>query len=307
MSRLRLVFSEAVRSVTANVSTTFAATVTVLIGMFLVGVLIAFSSYARSWSNHTKEQLLVKVYFCVPATCSGRDATIKQVNEFGSRLRTNPLVRSFQFVSKEKGLKRIEKTHPELVQNLPANPLPYAFDVKPVSGDVTERLASSLYPFPSGVEKVCPPPPGVKLHYGKEDCGRKATRTVLRVARVIESISGVGIALLLVAAMLLIANTIRLSIFSRRREIEVMKLVGASNWFVRGPFVLEGLICGLVGSLAAIVLLILGKELVLGNRWFDDPDVHALPFALNALIVIGIGLLLGAAGSGLTLRRFLRV
>ena len=62
---------------------------------------------------------------------------------------------------------------------------------------------------------------------------------------------------------MLIANTIRLSIFARRREIEVMKLVGASNWFVRGPFVLEGIICGLVGSVLAVLLLVLGKELAL--------------------------------------------
>jgi cell division transport system permease protein len=201
----------------------------------------------------------------------------------------------------------MEKTHPELVQNLPGNPLPFAFDVKPVTGDATERLASSLYPFAPGVEKVCPPPPGVKLSYGTEDCGRKATRKILSVARVIESISGVAILLLLAAATLLIANTIRLSIFARRREIEVMKLVGASNWFVRGPFVLEGVICGLVGSLAAIILLIVGKELVLSDWWFSQSDVHALPFVLNALIVIALGLMLGAAGSALTMRRFLRV
>ena len=65
--------------------------------------------------------------------------------------------------------------------------------------------------------------------------------------------------MLLVASTLLIANTIRLSIFSRRREIEVMKLVGATNWFVRGPFMVEGLICGLIGSVAAILMLVIGK------------------------------------------------
>ena len=79
--------------------------------------------------------------------------------------------------------------------------------------------------------------------------------------------------------MILIANTIRLSIFSRRREIEVMKLVGATNWFVRGPFMLEGLLCGLVGSIAAVVLLLLGKEValpaILGHIDTTD-DVKAL-------------------------------
>ena len=113
------------------------------------------------------------------------------------------------------------------------------------------------------------------------------------------------------AATLLIANTIRLSIFARRREIEVMKLVGATNWFIRGPFVLEGLVCGFVGSVFAVILLVLGKTIalpaILGHIGGNNSDIHALPFGLNALLIIGCGLLLGAMGSGLTLRRFLQV
>ena len=115
---------------------------------------------------------------------------------------------------------------------------------------------------------------------------------------------------LLAASVLLIANTIRLSIFSRRREIEVMKLVGATNWFVRGPFMVEGLLCGLVGALAAIVLLLIGKEValpsILGQIDSSD-DVRALGFTLIALILLGVGLAVGALGSGLTLRRYLKV
>ena len=120
----------------------------------------------------------------------------------------------------------------------------------------------------------------------------------------------VAVILLVTASTLLIANTIRLSIFSRRREIEVMKLVGATNWFVRGPFMLEGLLCGLGGSLLAVVLLVVGKEVALPSilpHLNGGSGVHALPFALNALALVAAGLLLGAAGSGLTLRRFLQV
>jgi cell division transport system permease protein len=122
----------------------------------------------------------------------------------------------------------------------------------------------------------------------------------------------VAVLILLAASVLLIANTIRLSIFSRRREIEVMKLVGATNWFVRGPFMLEGLLCGAAGALIAVVLLFLGRELALPAIFSDtideaSSDVRAWSFELIAGILVAAGLLIGALGSGITLRRFLRI
>ena len=86
---------------------------------------------------------------------------------------------------------------------------------------------------------------------------------MLQVAHVIEVIFTIATVILLVAATMLIANTIRLAIFSRRREIEVMKLVGATNWFIRGPFMIEGLLVGLGGAALAVFFLILGKEIAL--------------------------------------------
>jgi len=141
--------------------------------------------------------------------------------------------------------------------------------------------------------------------------GSTITKHVLTVAKVISLVFLIAVILLVIAATLLIANTIRLSIFARRREIEVMKLVGATNWFIRGPFVLEGLVCGVVGSVLAVILLVLGKAIalpaVLGHLGGGNSDIHALPFSLNALLIVTAGLLLGAMGSGLTLRRFLQV
>ncbi len=142
----------------------------------------------------------------------------------------------------------------------------------------------------------------------KVDNGGNTSKRVLRVGGVISIVFLVGVILLVIASTMLIANTIRLSIFSRRREIEVMKLVGATNWFVRGPFMVEGLICGLGGSIAAVLLLIAGKAIVLPSIGIGhSKDAHAMAFELNALILIGIGLALGVSGTGLTLRRFLQV
>jgi cell division transport system permease protein len=293
--KLRVVVSEAWRSLAANLSTTVAATMTVLIGMFLLGLFVALGTWVVSWSNHVKRELVVHVYFCTEVTC-GQEASTAEINQVAARLDADPHVKSFRFVPKSEGLVQMRKRTPDLVKGLSSNPLPNAEEVVPVKAEDVDAIAASFRPRPPGVEAV---------NYGK-----KRAHRILQVAKVIESVFLVAVLILLAASTLLIANTIRLSIFSRRREIEVMKLVGATNWFVRGPFMLEGLLCGLVGALSAIVLLVLGKEVavpsILGHL-DAGADVHALSFTLTAGIILATGLLLGAAGSGLTIRRFLRV
>jgi cell division transport system permease protein len=292
MLRFRLLLTEAVRSLGANVSTTVAATMTVLIGMFLLGFLIGLSTWAFSLSNHYKHELVVKVFF-------NRDANTAQINSVRANLESNPLVRlPVKFVSAQQGLASMEQKNPDLFKGnvLPYNPLGPALTVQPKRGEDTVKIANSLQPYPAGVHDV--------------NYGRKTAHKLLTAAKVIDVFFVLAVIVLLVSSTLLIGNTIRLAIFSRRREIEVMKLVGATNWFIRGPFMLEGLITGLVGSLAAIVLLVLGKELALPRimpHVIQASDIHALSFTLTALIVIGCGLVLGAAGSGLTIRRFLQV
>jgi cell division transport system permease protein len=291
-SRVRLLFSEAWSSITANVSTTFAATMTVLIGMFLLGVFIALGTWVLSWSDHVKKELQVKVYFAA-------GATQQQEAAVGERLRADKTrVKAVTFVSKEQAEKEMRAKFPELYRTpLPSNPLPDAWIVTPLRGEYTPDIGRAVqkarYP---GVNDV--------------RWGSKTADRVLTIAEVIWIAFLVAVVLLVTASTLLIANTIRLSIFARRREIEVMKLVGATNWFVRGPFMLEGLLCGLGGALMAVILLVIGKEVALPSilpHIGGGSDVHALPFAFNALVLLGAGLLLGAAGSGLTLRRFLQV
>src|SRR5919109_256213 len=115
MTRVRLVVAEALRSIGANFSTTIAAALTVLIAMFLVGLLVGFFTYARSWSDQKKGELLVQVFFCTDLTCpkEGR-ATARQINAVRAKLEANPLVKDVRFVSKEEGLAEMRKRHPEL-------------------------------------------------------------------------------------------------------------------------------------------------------------------------------------------------
>jgi cell division transport system permease protein len=290
--RLRLLVSEAWRSLGANLSTTFAATMTVLIGMFLLGLFIALGSWTVSWSNHVKKQLVVKVYF-MPS------ATTQQKNNLARKLQQSRYVApgGVKYISKSEAFAQMKKRYPELVKNLTSNPLPDSLDVTPDKAEDVDLLYASM---------VTPKPPGV----GKVNDGKRISHRILQVAHVIEIVFTLATLILLVASILLISNTIRLSIFSRRREIEVMKLVGATNWFVRGPFMLEGLICGLLGSLLAVFFLVLGKAIALPSilpHLSGDADVRALSFPLTALILLAMGLGLGAIGSGLTIRRFLQV
>jgi len=265
----------------------------VLIGMFLLGLFIALFSWVNSWTDHVRKDVLVKVFFEQQP-----DASMAEMNAVRAKIESFPETKTVVFISKEEALQRMKTKYPELTRNLLDNPLPNAFEVTPNDADQVSALAAQLNPLPPGVEKV--------------DYAQKNTERILSVTNVIKYIFLLGSVILMIASTILIANTIRLSIFSRRREVEVMKLVGASNWFVRGPFMLEGMICGLIGAIAAIVLLILAKEVALPvieghSSTFSEEDVHALSFPVTALILLGVALAVGAAGSGITLRRFLRV
>jgi cell division transport system permease protein len=308
IARVKLIATEAVRSLGANLSTTFAAVTTVLIGMFMLGLVVGLGSWALSLSDHYKKQLVVKVYFCTRLMC-GHDAKKSQEDQVHNQLIAMHQVKTINFIPKEKALQIMRKQRPDLVNQVPGNPFPDSFDVFPKRGEQIDEITRQLDPLPPGVQQICPPAPGTKAAASAigQSCNR-ITHRVLSVARYLWIVVLIAFVVLLVSSTLLVANTIRLSIFARRREIEVMKLVGATNWFVRGPFMIEGLLAGLGGAVAAILLLVLGRTLFLGHViHLHETDVHAWPFGLHVLIVLGAGLLLGAAGSGLTIRRFLQV
>jgi cell division transport system permease protein len=293
MSRVRLLFSEAWSSIRMNLSTTFAATMTVLIGMCLLGLFIALGTWVLSWSGHVQRELQVHVYFAT-------GATPQQEQAVAAKLRHDPRVKQVVFKSKAEALKQMKKDFKDLATvPLPGNPLPDAYTVVPFKASATPLIGKEVRQAHwAGVDTV--------------NWGSATAKRVLTIAKVISLVFLIAVVMLVVASTLLIANTIRLSIFARRREIEVMKLVGATNWFIRGPFMLEGLLCGLLGSVLAVILLVLGKAVALPSilphiGGGTGSDVHALSFTLNAILLLAAGLLLGATGSAVTLRRFLQV
>jgi cell division transport system permease protein len=300
MSRFRLLVSEALNSIRANVSTTVAATMTVFIGMFLLGICIALGSWMVSWSNHTKKEIAVNAYLCTAETCS-KDVTSKEKNAIYARLdeiRKQGLIKTLTYIPKQVAYQEQSKKYPTMYQALGGdNPLPDEYKIIPTRGEDASKITRLLKNPPlKGVEKIT--------------YNEKVANRVIHVARVVEISFLVMVIILLVASTALIANTIRLSIFSRRREIEVMKLVGATNWFVRGPFMIEGLICGFGGALAAVILLSLIKTAAMPALHINlnaGSDVRAWPFVATSFLMILTGLVLGALGTGITLRRFLRI
>ncbi|HEV2592903.1 MAG TPA: permease-like cell division protein FtsX [Gaiellaceae bacterium] len=291
--RFKLLVSEAWRSLGANISTTVAATLTVLIGMFLLGLFIALGTWTLSWSNHVKQELVVKVFFVHNAPQSDVDTLARRLNQ-------SSLVKpgGVKYTSQNQGFVEMQKQYPQLAQSVPSNPLGARLDITPDKAEDVDALYKSILANgkPPGVDNVTD--------------GKQLSHRILKVAHAIEIVFTVATLVLIVASILLISNTIRLSIFSRRREIEVMKLVGATNWFVRGPFMLEGLITGFAGALLAIFFLVIGKAVALPSilpHLSSDPTVHAWAFPEVALVLLAMGLGLGAIGSGVTIRRFLQV
>jgi cell division transport system permease protein len=291
-TRFRFFVGEAVRSLRANLATTLAATVTVLIVMFFLGVFVALGSYLYAKVDQVRGETKVSVYL-------KDDVLNRQVGQLELRLRQNPDVKTVVYLSKAAALEKMKKQlgkDNNVFKQLPVNPLPASLEVHLHDPGQAKAVAATVRGRP-GVDSV---------NYG----GKTADR-VLRVGATIEAVVGGLILILAIAAVLLIANTIRLSIHSRRREIEVMKLVGATNWFVRLPFIIEGMLCGLVGAAVAIVLLY-ASYVGLLREWIQGSDlssnqVQAISFWLLGALLLVAGTSLGAVGSGLTLRRYLRV
>jgi cell division transport system permease protein len=283
------------QSVRNNVATTIAASVTVLIVTLLLGAFAYVSLVVRDQTQSVKDQVVVKAY--LPMGAQDEPNVLTKVHD---ELAQIPGVKTIDYVSPDDAKQQLSDEEQKQIDVLGYNPLPPAFELKLVDANRFEDVSAAALQVDE--VRAC----------GNDPCvtnGADKTKRVLHWVRVIQIVLAALMLLLGIAAIVLIANTIRLSIFSRRREIEVMKLVGATNWFVRVPFMLEGMLTGLVGSVGGVILLGLAYSALGG---FDNDltsPTSGYPGGVWALglTLAAFGLLLGAFGSGMTLRRFLRV
>ncbi len=292
MERFRFFFSEAFGSLRRNYFMTIAAVLTVLLSMTVLGVVLVFASNVDGLLRDLKGKVEITVYLLDTATPESIEALQTEIVSWDE-------VKDSKFISKEEALQILKedfKDHPEIVESLSGNPLPASFEISLKDPEQADVVASRFEGRPE-VEEV---------QYGKEIAER-----IFRVTNVARNIMLVFIVLLAVVGILLIGNTIRLSIFARRREVEIMKLVGATNWFIRWPFVIEGVAVGLLGAALAVLIVGLGSNFVLDkireSLVFMSVQFQSLALWQLAGILLLAGAVIGALGSGLGLRRFLKV
>jgi cell division transport system permease protein len=289
---------EALRALKRNAVPSFAAMATVLVTVLVLGVFIPVVQATTGAANEVRGKVIADVFLKT-------DATQKDVDRVQRLIQQQPTVKSVKFVSKKQAYDEEKKRNPEAYQLLGSNPLPDTFRVTPAKPDDIGKLRDALAPqSPSGGRTVVDPAID-EVRNREED-----TNKILSVTRVVKITMALLAGLLGIASILLIANTIRLSLYARRREVEVMKLVGATDWFIRWPFVLEGVIVGALGGVLAILLLAIAKIAVVDPLAKDfaliaSPETINFPALIAILLCAAIAV--SAAGSGLSLRRFLRV
>ncbi len=289
---------EAFRSMQRNAVPSFAALASVLVTTLVLGVFIPVVEATNGAANDVRGRVLVDVDMATNAS-AGDVARVR------GELQRAAHVESVQYVSKQRGYEQEKKANPQAFALIGYNPLPDIFRITPDHPEDSAALRAELdQSSPLGTRLV------TDSAIAAVQNRQAQTNTILSATRVIKITMALLAALLVLASILLISNTIRLSLFSRRREVEVMKLVGATDWFIRWPFVLEGLFLGAIGGAAAIGLLALAKVTLvdpLANtvKLISQPDMIAFP--LLVAILMGCAIAVSAAGSGISLRRFLRV
>jgi cell division transport system permease protein len=301
--RAQFIFSEIGIGLRRNLTMTIAVVLTVMISLALMGAGLLTRTQVNVMKGYWYDKVEVTIYLCgtnsSSANCAGKDVTQQQRDQINADLHTTPEVQTVFYESKADAYKRFKeqfKESPDLVNNVSQDALPESFRVKLKNPEKFQVVASAFQDRP-GVDSV-------------QDL-KKLLDPIFKVLNAFQRVALVVAGLQLLAAILLISNTIRVAAFSRRRETGIMRLVGASNLYIQLPFLLEGALAGLIGGVLASGLVALGKwglidqqlrPLVKFTNFIGWNDV----FAVIPFLLLG-GVVLSSAASFVTLRRHLRV
>jgi cell division transport system permease protein len=300
--RPKHVFGETFLSFKRNFLMGFTAITTVAITLFIVGVFSVIVYDVQSILNSIESQVEIAVYL--------KDNISDDLKGYlENEIKNWPEVESINYVSKEQALEKfkVQNEGSDILKEIQGNPLPASFEIKMKDPQKVEQVALRF------VDKDGKNIDGVdEVIYGKS-----YIKKLFSITAVTGTIALLIIVTLILATMVLIYNTIRLSIYARRKEIEVMKLVGATNWYVRAPFLFEGFFEGFMGAgIAVVMLYLLNKFLLIKGETAIVETMHIKNLAIlgssNIIIIaylgiIVIGGLIGILSSGFALRRYLKV
>jgi cell division transport system permease protein len=279
-----------------NVTLTLAAIVTIGVSLSLFGGAMVIRAGAETLSTRWQDDVQIVMFL-------DRDVADEQQEALETALDEHPEVARFSFFGESESIEEAQRlfaTNDAMLQRIDENPsmIPNSYRVVPstVERDAVSSLTAQLASEP-GVMRATSPSEGVEL--------------VEEVSGPMQTVMFVIAVGLLAAALMLILNAIRMAMFARRREIEVMKLVGATNWFIRIPFMLEGVVQGVLGSFIAVGVIFAQNEWLVRRGGESDtvlsyfvPTSGAIGFVIALVLVLGIGV--GAIGSGWAVSRFLR-
>ncbi len=296
-------FRESVQNFRRNWVMSLGAVITIYLSLLLVGVFIATGFVVNSIVADVESKVTIQIFL--------KDgAATEDVNALQQQILNDPLVEGVDYTSKDEALKKFKedmKQSPEIIDQLEGNPLPASLDVTLKDPRTVEQMVAKIKENPL-FAKVAdrPDDPEKSLKYGQQIVQRLFAFT--RIIRIIEV---VFVVMLGVVSLIFINNTIRLAIYARRKEIGIMRLVGASNWFIRTPFLLEGVLQAMIGASLAI-LSIVGLQAAIIPKlrealpWLAVQLSGAATAQIALWLIVG-GIVIGAAGSWLAMTRYLKV
>lgn len=292
-SSLSYFWGETFRSLFRNRFMAIASVLTVTLSMFILGVFLSAVLNINHMASYLENQVEMTVYL--------KDGlTTDQVMGIGKYLKAQPGMKEIKFTNKDQAMKDFcERMGDQqgLLDAINGNPLPASYQMSFQTPEQLKTAAEVVAKY-QGVETV---------QYGKD-----IIEQLYKVAQVIR-LSGIVLIIFLAGAELfIISNTIRLTVFARRREIQIMKYVGASNGFIRWPFLFEGMVIGFLGSGFASLILWEGYKTVVSEMAAAGlvfiPMIPLWPFmGYTTLIILAAGIVIGVMGSAISLRKYMKV
>lgn len=284
---------EAAISLKRNNLMSFASITTVAISLVILGLFLIMVMNLNNMAAHLESQVQINVYL-------EDNLSEAERYEIGNNIKKIKGVEEITFVTKDEAIERFRERLGEQKYLLDAlddaNPLPYSYEVKLTLPEQVKSAATEIAEYP-----------GVKT----AKFGQEAIEQLFKLTHMIRVFGVVLILFLVFATLFIISNTIRLTVFARRKEIGIMKYVGATDWFIRWPFIMEGMALGFGGALIATLVLRTSYSAIT-NQIYQSfmflPLIPQYPFLTNlTILLIVLGMIIGALGSAISLKKFMKV